>query len=500
MRKILKFLKGRLFLTIVNLMLQFLLIFTIVMFFNDLLIYYVILWVLSLIFCISVINKRTNSGYKIAWLMLLFIVPFFGPALYITLNGDSFRLRGRRKMKAIVDNVDKNLHIENKISIDDDKYAKLQSDYIDKYSHSYAVKNTSSKYFSSGEEYFESLLVDLQGAKKHIYLEFFIIKQSYMWDEIKKILISKVKDGVDVRVIYDDVGSIDEMTRGEIRKLRKKGVKITPFNYFVPIISTILNNRDHRKICVIDSKIAYSGGINIADEYINKYEKFGYFKDSGIALYGEGAYNFEVFFATLWNYVSKDKISLEKPSYEEKDKGIFQPYTDSPIDEENVGKHVYMNAIAQAREYVYISTPYFVVDDEMLTAITNASKMGVDVRIVLPGIPDKKTVNQVTKSFYDRLVKAGVKVYEYKKGFNHSKLLLTDDKIATVGSVNFDYRSFYLSFECGVWMYKTDTIKDIAKDFEQMFEESILIDQKKCKASIFTRLFRAILSAFAPMF
>jgi cardiolipin synthase len=238
----------------------------------------------------------------------------------------------------------------------------------------------------------------------------------------------------------------------------------------------------------------------LADEYINKEVKFGHWKDSGIALYGEGAYSLEVFFLTLWEYITKEKQELSKPIYEELDEGIYQPYTDSPIDKENVGANVYMNIISQAEKYVYISTPYFVVDDEMLKTITNASKSGVDVRIVVPHIPDKKIVNQATKSYYAQLIESGVKIYKYKHGFNHSKIVVSDDRIATVGSVNFDYRSFFLSFECGIWMYNSNTVLDILADYNELLRDSIKITLEDCRVPLIVKVFRKIIAAFAPLF
>ena len=249
----------------------------------------------------------------------------------------------------------------------------------------------------------------------------------------------------------------------------------------------------------MDSKIAYTGGINIGDEYVNKKERFGYWKDSGIALYGEGAYSFYVFFISMWEHITKERAIFEKPVYEELNSGIFQPYVDSPIDFEPVGENVYINMISNAKKSVYISTPYFVVDDEMLRAITNAAKSGVKVKIILPGIPDKKVVNQVTKSYYQRLIESGVKVYEYKKGFNHSKIVIIDEELATIGSVNFDYRSFYLSFECGVFIYKSEVIHDILLDYNTMLTESIQISTEGARTSFLTRIFRAILQAISPM-
>ncbi|MBE6674185.1 MAG: cardiolipin synthase [Ruminococcaceae bacterium] len=500
MKGILKLFTSRMILTAINILAQFAIIFVLVAYFDGVFVYYYsISLILSMLCCVYVINKNMNSAYKIAWILLLLLLPMFGLTLYIMLEGSWYTKQTKRKMLSITHRIKDILGKGEKISFKD-SYAQKQSRYIEDFAYSSPVKNTRAKYFSCGEGYFASLLNDLKTAQKSIYVEYFIIKESHMWDEIKAILKEKAKNGVDVRVIYDDFGSIDRISKKEIKALISSGIRVKAFNPFVPAISLLLNYRDHRKICTIDTKIAYSGGVNLADEYINREIRFGHWKDSGIALYGEGAYSFEVFFLTLWEYITKEKQSLVKPEYEEIDEGVFQPYTDSPIDEENVGASVYMNIISQAQKYVYISTPYFVVDDEMLKVITNAAKSGVDVRIVVPHIPDKKIVNQATKSYYTRLIKAGVKVYEYKHGFNHSKIVVSDGKIANVGSVNFDFRSFYLSFECGVWMYNTPVVLDVLADYNNLLSQSIKISLEDCKASPFVRAFRAVIAAFSPLF
>lgn len=502
MKGILKLFTSRLFQTAMGILIQFLIVLLINMYFSKIFIYYyAIMFAIAVFFSLVVINTRANAGYKIAWLLLLLGMPMFGVSMYILLSGRLFKKHRARKMGHINAKIKETLESQEKIIIKD-VYAYRQSEYIRKYSFASPCKNTMTKYFSSGEQYFEALLNDLEKAEKSIYIETFIICPGQMWNKIKEILLNKAKQGVDIRIIYDDVGCLDKLKRREISFLRKNGIRIRGFNLFIPVLDLILNNRDHRKICTIDGKIAYTGGINIADEYINKKERFGYWKDSALALYGEGVFPMEVYFLCMWEHVTKEKISKEMTQYEKIDnsKGIVQPYIDSPLDDELVGENIYMNIISSAKKYVYISSPYFVVDDEMLRVIMNASKRGIDVRIILPSIPDKKIVNQVTKSFYLRLIEAGVKVYEYDRGFNHSKLVIADDEIATVGSINFDYRSFYLSFENGVWLYKTDTIKDILLDYNTMLAESKRVSKEQCKVSIFTRVFRGILSAFSPMF
>lgn len=500
MKRILKILTSRLVQTGVSIFLQILIIVAINIIANELFVYYYLFsFILGVILSISVINTDSNASYKIAWILFLLAVPMIGTGMYIVLGGRLLSRRKKKKMLTITNSVKDKLGEVDSVDFDDLRI-KRQSDYINRFSYSPPVKNTRGTYFSSGEEYFESLLADLKKAEKSIHLEFFIIDSGFMWNEIKSVLIEKARQGIDIKIIYDDLGCIDKLRVKEIRDLIKKGIKIKPFNLFVPALDVVINNRDHRKICVIDSNVAYTGGINIADEYINKKTRFGKWKDSGVALYGEGAYSFEVFFASMWEHTSHTQQHLDKTSFPSLDEGIFQPYTDSPIDNEQLSENIYVNIISNAKNYVYISTPYFVVDEVVLKTITSAAKRGVDVRIVLPGIPDKFMVNQVTKSYYKTLIEAGVRVYEYKSGFNHSKLVVCDGELATIGSVNFDYRSFYLSFECGVWMYKTSMIEDILFDINLMIKESKQVTIEDCKVSLLTRILRGVLTAIAPLF
>ena len=500
MRKLKGILGSKAMITAVLLLIQFALIFVIQLRFGNLFVYYYFIsFAIALLLSIRVINRRINSGYKIAWILMLLVFPTFGPWLYVTLNGDTFKRLSAKKIDKIEQSVKDHFKIDTKPSFDK-KYGELISNYIKNKNYSTPVKNTRSSYFKSGEEFFESLTRDLLKAEHHIYMEYFIIRKGYMWERIKSILAQKAQAGVDVRILVDDFGSIDGFSRKEKKSIKDAGIKIKFFNPFVPIITTVLNNRDHRKICVIDTEIAYCGGVNIADEYINLDDKYGYFKDSGIAMYGEAAYNFEVFFLSLWEYVSSDKTDIIRPEYPSLDCGIFQPYADHPTDDEFLSKNIYMDMINRAEKYVYISTPYFAVDDEILTSILNSAKSGIDIRLIVPHIPDKVLVNQVAKSHYKTLISAGVKVYEYEKGFNHSKLVVVDDTMATVGSVNFDYRSFYLSYECGVWMYRTDSIPSVKADFLDMMNKSIEITEKSAQANVIVRILRAILAAFSPMF
>jgi cardiolipin synthase len=383
----------------------------------------------------------------------------------------------------------------------------LQIKYLNDHAGFPVFKNTETEYYPTGETFFESMLKELKKAERYIFLEYFIISEGKMWNSILDILKEKAQAGVDVRIIYDDFGCLLYLPRKYPAMLAEFGIECRAFNRFRPILTGLQNNRDHRKICSIDGKVAFTGGVNIGDEYINEVEKYGRWKDAAVKLTGEAAWALTTIFLKNWLLTAPEHKSVEDISSlrpitdtEVKFDGFVQPYCDSPLDAHHVGEHVYLHLIDQAQKYLYIMTPYLIIDDGLLTALTLAAKSGVDIRIVVPCIPDKKIVNQATKSYYTRLIEAGVKVYEYKRGFNHSKIVICDDKIATVGSVNFDYRSFYLSFECGIWMYETSSINDMLSDYNEMLNDSVKISLEDCKSNLIVRVFRAIIAAFAPLF
>ncbi|GHU76979.1 cardiolipin synthase [Spirochaetia bacterium] len=345
-----------------------------------------------------------------------------------------------------------------------------QAAYLQDYAGFPVYVHTETEYFPSGESFFARLPEELEKAERYIFLEFFILRQGQMLDPLIDIMERKARTGLDVRIIYDDLGCFLSLPPDYKNQLEQKGIKCLVFNPFKPILSSHQNNRDHRKLVIIDGKTAFTGGINLADEYINAVERFGHWKDAGIMLRGEAAWSLTLIFLEMWNLeMPKDDYRLfypwkENPCTVESD-GYIQPYADSPIDDENVGEHVYIQLINNAKEYVYINTPYLVVDDNLLSALTLAAKSGVDVRIITPHRWDKKVVQITSRSYYRQLIRAGVKVYEYTSGFNHSKTFVSDDKAATVGTTNLDFRSLYLHFECGVLIYKNRAVQAIKEDF-----------------------------------
>ena len=325
--------------------------------------------------------------------------------------------------------------------------------------------------------------------------------------DILDILEEKVKEGVDVRVMYDDVGCIFNLPSHYADFLRKKGIKCIVFNRYIPIFSTVFNNRDHRKILVIDGDVAFTGGINFADEYINEKQRFGYWKDNGVRITGKAVYSMTQMFLQMWNAfaLEKDKLDYEKFCLEDvrplakEERGIVLPYSDHPLDSEFVGESVYINLINSAQKYIYFFTPYLIIDNEVVTALILAAKRGVDVRIITPGIPDKKMIFLVTQSYYPQLVEGGVQIFQYRPGFVHAKCAVCDDKIATVGTINLDYRSLYLHFENGLFLYNNDTVMDIKKDILDTLEDCNRIMPEMCKKNMFFLLLQGILRIFAPL-
>ncbi|MDE7093557.1 MAG: cardiolipin synthase, partial [Oscillospiraceae bacterium] len=346
--------------------------------------------------------------------------------------------------------------------------------------------------------------LEIQKAKYYIFLEFFIIDKGSMWEELLEILKEKASQGIDVRIMYDGFGTEFIMPMRYFANLEKYHIKCKVFNNFKPFLTSSQNNRDHRKILVIDGHTAFTGGINIADEYVNRKVRFGHWKDGGMLCKGESAWSFVIMFLQLWNLEEIDDGKLE--TYRPKEispsnyDGFIQPYGDSPTDGEYVGKSVYLDIINNAKNYVYIMTPYLILDNEMITALGLAAKKGIDVKIVMPHIPDKWYVYSIAWSYYKALLKQHVRIFEYESGFVHAKNFSSDDNIGVVGTINLDYRSLYLHFECAAVLYGSQTVIDIRKDFEKTLEKSIEISLEDCKKrSLPKRIVSSILRIFAPL-
>lgn len=507
MKRFLKALFHRLVLTVIALLLQAALLVLMVVYFRDMfMFFYGISSGIGLIVTFYIVNQRSNPGYKIAWIIPVLVIPVFGTLAFLLFGCGQPSRSAMRRIKKMEDRLKKELPPSPDISeeiraLNEDAYN--QAHYIENFASSPAYKGTSLEYLPMGEIKFRRMKEELETASRFIFLEYFIIQPGVMWNEILDILKRKVKQGVDVRVIFDDVGCIQALPYRYDKKLRDMGIKCVVFNKFLPILSSSLNNRDHRKICVIDGNVGITGGINLADEYINVYEKHGHWKDTSILLRGQAVWSLTVMFLTMWQLITgkNEDFSVFRPDKNiAADNGYVVPYSDIPIGDEPVGETVYLNMFMRANKYLYITTPYLIIDNEIVTALVSAAKSGVDVRIITPHVPDKVYVHAVTRSYYKNLIEAGVRIFEYTPGFIHAKTVVCDGLFATVGTINLDYRSLYLHFECGVFIFASDVISDIREDFMRTLEKCEEITMEKClRVPFLKRVVRGFLKIFAPL-
>ena len=363
-------------------------------------------------------------------------------------------------------------------------------------------ENTEVQFFPLGEDKFNAMIPALKSAKDFIFLEYFIIDEGVMWGTILNVLIEKAKEGVDVRVMYDGMCEISTLTHNYPELLAAHGIKCKPFSRIKPFISTSYNYRDHRKILVIDGKVAFNGGVNLADEYINCRDRFGHWKDTAVMLKGEAVQSFTLMFLQMWNMDEAEpgweQCSLMFPA--EKTDGFVMPYCDQPLDGERVGETVYIDILYRAISYVHIMTPYLILDNELETALTYAAKRGVEVCIILPGIPDKKGAYSLAKNHYRRLLEAGVKLYEYTPGFVHAKVFVSDDEKAVVGTINLDYRSLVHHFECATYLYKTACIGEIEADYQETLKKCSKVTFETVRnEKLYLKVMGRVLKLFAPL-
>lgn len=469
--------------------------------------YFYMLCIVTTASCIiTIIASDDNPDYKIPWLICVIFIPLAGFMIYFMFYSRKLRPRFIRRVKEALtyryqkDDTDAFLKLEA-----EDKAAASQAKMLTEISYSHLFENTETEYFPSGESMRDAILSDIERAEKFIFLEYFIIEEGVFWNSILELLKEKVKDGVDVRIMYDDIGCIGTLPGNYVSILRKSGIEATVFSKLRGSADSEFNNRSHRKIMIIDGKIAYTGGVNIADEYINVKPKFGHWKDTGIRLRGEAVFEMTQLF--LFNYAlnSRKLPDAPKDSYPEQGEvkagGYVIPFGDGPrpLYQRNVSKSAIQNIIGSATDYVYMTTPYLIIDNDLCSDIERAALRGVDVRIIVPHIPDKKIIFGITRSFYHRLMNAGVKIYEYEPGFIHAKSYIADDKYAIIGTVNLDYRSLVHHFENGVWMYKTDIVPNIKRDIDETIGKSILITKDNLKTGIIARFIRSIVRIFAPM-
>ena len=464
-----------------------------------------VLTAISIATALHLITRPDKYAFKILWTFLILLFPLFGGVMYWTFHFQTASTGFRKILQKIEDAQHaeyRTLCVPEEPELANGQDGRLLS-YLRNTAAFPAYEHTESRYFGDGKEMLSSMLVDIRRAEKFIFLEYFIIEEGIMWDAILKVLRERVAEGVDVRVIYDDLGCLLTLPVGYQKTLRSYGIQCEIFNRFHPLLTTLQNNRDHRKIAVIDGKIAYTGGINLADEYINEKLRFGHWKDSAVRMQGAAAESFTAMFLQTWHLLSRTREPLrdliaDRDSITSSD-GWVQPYADSPMDKIHAGERIYNHAISRAQKSLYITTPYMTVGEEMIAALKWCAQSGVDVRIFTPGIPDKKIVFFTTRSYYRDLLSAGVKIYEYTPGFVHSKMVVSDDDFCMIGSTNMDFRSLYLNYECGICFYNSKIIADVKSDILTLQNDCHEVTETDCKTNVLIRLLQNICRIFAPI-
>lgn len=501
-----RFFLSRFFLLLVLLLLELIVLFLPHYIFIKNGVYYGVATIINIIFIVYIINSGKNPHYKLAWITLIAITPGVGSIIYLLFADKKMpkNLRNEFVKNSIQAQgliKQKQEYVDNLKDID----VKQQLNYVANNSYYPYYQNSKVTYYDLGEKLYADLIQDIKKARKFIFLEFFIVKDGKLLEELLDVLAKKVQQGVEVDFMYDDAGTVASEPSNFVERLKSLGIYVTVFSPLSPflVLTARSNIRDHRKICVIDNKIAYTGGINVADEYANVVEVFGHWKDTGVKIEGEAVSSFTVSFIQFFNVYSKrhliyDDYMLNNSKI--KSSGYVLPFSDSPADKEAISRTVHYNIISKAKKYIYIQTPYLIIDDVIQNALCVASKNGVEVIITVPHIPDKKTVFMVTRSNYYKLLKAGVRIFEYTPGFVHSKLCISDDKIAVEGTINMDFRSYYLNYEFGTLIALDPALEEMKKDYLDTLEKSQEITFLEVKkAPIIVRLARAIMNVFAPL-
>lgn len=469
---------------------------------------YGFLRILSIVLSIYIVNKKQEPSFKLSWILIILIMPVFGSIFYLLFEFQYGVKVINKKLISLQEETSIYL-VQDKSIMEELKENDIQVEnlarYIGKVAKYPIYKNTKIDFFSSGESKYNKMLEEIEKAEKFIFLEYFIIEEGEMWSKICNLLEKKAKEGVDVRVMYDGMCSVSILPYNYPDFLMAKGIKCKVFSPIVPILSTHQNNRDHRKILVVDGKVAFNGGINIGDAYINRISRYGHWKDCGVMLKGDAVKSFTIMFLQMWNlnenieenYMNYIDTNTFKYNYED---GFVMPYGDIPLRKEQIGENVYLDILYTAKKYVHIMTPYLIIDSEMRRALTYASKRGVDIKLILPHIPDKKLVFILTNTYYEELLEAGVKIYEYLPGFVHNKVFISDNIKSIIGTINLDFRSLYLHFECATFIYKNKIINKIEEDFQTTLKQCIVINEEYCKKrNILYKLLGGLLRVFAPL-
>lgn len=465
---------------------------------------------------VHILNEENNASFKIAWIIPVLVIPVFGTVLYIYINLQPGTKRIHKKLTKIED------EIRPYLAQNEETVQELQeqsagekgiADYLYHADNYPVYAGCKMKYYPIGEAKFADMIEQLKRAEHFIFMEYFIVTKSYMWNTMLEILKEKAAQGVEVRMMYDGMCSLALLPYGYYKDLEKMGIQSIPFSQIRPVLSTYQNNRDHRKILIIDGKTVFTGGINLADEYINRIDRFGHWKDTAVMIQGKAVKSFTLLFLKMW-HVAKGKDSIPEEEIQKytvsvwenaqtgdmctdmesmrntamqntQDKklhagGYVIPYGDDPYGDERIGKQVYIDILNRARKYVHIMTPYLILDDEMITALRYCAKRGVETVIIMPHIPDKIYAYLLARTYYKQLLKYGVKIYEYTPGFVHAKVFVSDDIRGCVGTINLDFRSLYLHFECGAYMYSNDVLHDVEQDFKETLKQCQEITKESC--------------------
>ncbi len=467
--------------------------------------FYIAAFLTSVGCIISIIASDHNPDYKVPWLLLVLVVPVAGFMIYLMFYSRKLQPKFIKRLKELHT---LEYHKDDAVTLEklkaEDKGAAAQAKMLCEIADTHLFTDTKQTYYPLGEDMHTAILADLAKAEKFIYMEYFIVEEGKFWNSMLDILKEKAAAGVEIKVLYDDIGCMSTLPGNYHKQLAKFGIEALPFSRLRGNADSEFNNRSHRKIAVIDGKVGYTGGVNLADEYINEIERFGHWKDTAIRLEGEAVWELTKLFLTDFGINSKtvpEKREDLYPRANMSESGYVIPFGDGPrpIYERRVGKSVIQNILGSATEYVYMTSPYLIIDNDLCTSIENAALRGVDIRIVVPHIPDKKLVFSMTRSFYPRLMAAGVKIYEYTPGFIHAKSYIADDKYAMIGTINLDYRSLVHHFENGVWLYNCKSIADMKADIDDTLAKSIEITSDMLKTNLPTRFVRAVVRVFAPM-
>lgn len=462
---------------------------------------------LAIILVLEIVTKQTNSAFKLPWVILILVSPFAGLVLYLII-GRSGITNGRQKK---LDKIGSELREKylSKYNISEESYKGTtkhfrQIKYIQDDSFYPSFADSSADFFSDTCKALDALTDALSKAEHFIFMEYHAIEDAKAFGRIKEILAERSAAGVEVRIIYDDIGSVGFISPDFIKQMKKQGIECRVFNPMMPVINVFMNNRDHRKITVVDGKIGFTGGYNLADEYFNIVQPYGEWKDTGLCIKGNAVKSLTVQFLEMWNTIKNTDSDFSRyfpdnPPIENTD-GYIVPYGDCPLDDIYLGENVYMNMISGAKNYIWFMTPYLIINDEMSRTLTLAARRGIDVRILTPGIPDKKLIYSITRSYYQQLIKSGVRIYEFKPGFLHAKQCICDGKSAVVGTINLDYRSLYFHFENAVFFTNTKTVNDVKEDFDKTLERCTEVTEDYMHEPIgVKRLLYQILKLFSPL-